>query len=169
MARGWGRWVRWLSRAVFSPWLRGMWGVASAAVTIGFLIIGCMDQSTNIPSWVARTPSALLLTICGGLALGLAGAVQERYQLVHQRSEELEFHRACFIDRLRWRYQQPNLVQNGWLMIALGGLMAWSIHQGVTVLAPLCAVEVPFLLNLRLTKAFSTELREVDTVSRNAD
>jgi hypothetical protein len=112
-------------------------------------------------SLLAPRAADLWLSVALGMALGAVSMLWERYQLRSQRGRLLAFHQAPLRDRLGWRFQRTNLLQGGWIVLALIALIGWCFFSGVFVLPALFAMNaVQFAGNRRLAGEFYEGVRQ---------
>jgi hypothetical protein len=82
----------------------------------------------------------------------------EGYLLRHRREWVLALHQAPLTERLKWKYQGPNLLLNGWRALAVVSLIAWCYFSDVFVLPALCAANaVIFVGNRRAAQEFQAK------------
>lgn len=146
---------------LYNPRWRLTWSVAMAGAT-GLLIgIDGFLRYTAGQSFLAARAADLWLSVAVGLALGAVALLWDRYRLRHQRHRLLAIHQTPLNQRLTWRFQRSNLLQNGWLVLALLALVAWCYFSGVFVLPALFAVNaVEFAGNRKLAAELDEELRQ---------
>ena len=93
------------------------------------------------------------------MALGLVAMLWDWYKLRTRREFLLAFHHASLRERLRWKYQRPNLLLNGWLVLAILALIAWCYFNQIFVLPALCALNAGqyFMGNRRAIQEFNAK------------
>jgi hypothetical protein len=141
----------------WNPRWRLTWFVGPAVCTAIFV-----GTDWLLRAWGARglapTATDLWLSIGWGMALGLAGMLWEGYLLRHRREFLLAINRASLLERLKWKYQGPNLLLNGWFFLAILSLIAWCYFNEVFVLPALCALNaVYFMGNRRAVQEFNAK------------
>jgi hypothetical protein len=143
----------------WNPTWRLAWFVASAAGTALFLGIDWVLRAWSGHSALAPTAADLWLSVGWGLALGLVAMIWEWYLLRTRREFLLAFHQAPLRERLQWKYQGPNLLHSGWLVLAILALIAWCYFNKVFVLPALCALNAGqfFMGNRRALQEFNAK------------
>jgi hypothetical protein len=141
----------------WNPRWRLTWFVASAVGTVFFVGLDWLLRWSG-HSALAPTVTNLWLSVGWGIALGLASMLWEGYLLRNRAAFLLAFHRAPLTERLKWKYQGPNLLMSGWLVIAIWSLIAWCIYKEVFVGPAICAMNaVLFMGNRRALQEFNAK------------
>jgi hypothetical protein len=126
----------------WNPASRLAWFRMSAVGLAVFVVIDWLLRGWAGQPGLAPTVAQLWLSVAWGTVLGLAGMLWEGYLLRSRGERLLALHRTPLTERLKWKYQGPNLLLNGWFVLALFSLIAWCYVSEVFVLPALCAVNV---------------------------
>lgn len=135
----------------YNPWSRLAWVLAAATGVAAYLVADRSARSAGLPSPYAPEAGDLLLGVGLGLAVGLAGVARERSFLASLRARLREFFPAPPPRRPGWRILAVRLV-------VIYALLGWCVWAGVDFVPVLLATAVPFLLNVRLTARFLSDL-----------
>jgi hypothetical protein len=135
------------------------WAALNAFGLAALLAVDWLTRPSG-QSFMAPSAGALWLSVGLGVALGAAGAAQERYLLRHRRDFLLAFARAPLRERLSWGLQRTNLWLGGWFLALLLALAVGCYLSGVFVLPVVYAANaVLFAFNGRRAAQFAAEAR----------
>ncbi len=156
--------MTWVERLLYNMTFRRVWSAVCVLMLLGGLYFD-WSMRRSLPELASfRSPGEVWLTIAYGLAIGLAGAVWERWQLQRHSDEILAFHRLPPGERCQWRHQRANLRRTWWilalLMFFLMSLLVWCAAHMIFGMPALAAMNLPMgLFNARLLREFGAKLR----------
>lgn len=153
------RWSDSTSLWLFSPRFRLIWSLASLAVLHVLVAMDWLARLEQRHSFLAPTAVDLWLGIGLGALVGAIGAAWERFLLIRRSADQIAFLRTSLKERLRSPYLWKSLLESGWFLLLMLGLIGWCAYFGVFILPVILAENaVQFLPNLRLVARFRAEL-----------